>query len=129
MQKLTKAEEEIMRIIWQVEPCTVADIRNYIVEQLGREKPPHSTISTLVKNILNKGFLDYKEYGRTWVYSAKISQSEYSHSSLKKLVNNFFEGSMNALVSFIVKKEDLSKEEINALLKKLDEAENRKQDD
>ncbi|MEO0341404.1 MAG: BlaI/MecI/CopY family transcriptional regulator, partial [Bacteroidota bacterium] len=113
MQKLTKAEEEIMRIIWQVEPCTVADIRNYIVEKQGKEKPPHSTISTLVKNILNKGYLDHQEYGRTWVYSAKITQAEYSHTSIKKLVNNFFEGSMNALVSFIVKKEDLSKEEIS----------------
>ena len=122
MEKLTKAEEEIMRIIWELEPCTVADIRNYIEQELGQPKPPHSTISTLVANINKKGYLSYKAYGRTYVYAAKVSKQNYSHKSIQKLVNNFFEGSMNSLVSFLVKEKELSKEELNSLLEKLDQA-------
>lgn len=129
MEKLTKAEEEIMRIIWELEPCTVGDIRKYLADQPGAEKPPHSTISTLVANINKKGFLDFQAYGRTYVYSAKVTQEDYSRKSVKKLVRNFFGGSMNALVSFLVKQEELSKEELSALLEKLEDVEKRQNDD
>ena len=122
MEKLTKAEEEIMRIIWELEPCTVADIRNYIEQEQGLPKPPHSTISTLVANISRKGYLLHKAYGRTYVYSAQVAKEDYSRGRLKKLVNNFFEGSMDSLVSFMVKDEELSVEEFSGLLKRLEEA-------
>ena len=122
MEKLTKAEEEIIRIIWQIEPCTVGDIRAFIAKEQAGQKPPHSTISSLVANIKEKGYLTHKTYGRTFVYSSKVSQAQYSHKSLRKLVNNFFDGSMNSLVSFLVKKEELSKKELEALLHRLDEA-------
>ena len=126
MEKLTKAEEGLMRIIWLLEPCTVADIRSYIEKEQGLPKPPHSTISTLVANISKKGFLSHKAYGRTYVYAAKIGKGDYSHKSLKKLVNNFFEGSMNSLVSFMVKEEELSVEELTKLLERLDNADKKK---
>jgi predicted transcriptional regulator len=126
MEKLTKAEEEIMRIIWELEPCTVADIRNHIEQELGSEKPPHSTISTLVANIREKGYLSHKAYGRTYVYAAQVSKDDYSRGRLKKLVNHFFAGSMDALVSFMVKEEELSVDELADLLKRLEEAEKKK---
>lgn len=122
MEKLTKAEEEIMRIIWELEPCTVGDIRTYIEEEQGLEKPPHSTISTLVANISKKGYLNHKAYGRTYVYAAKVLKEDYSRGRLKKLVNQFFEGSMNSLVSFMVQEEELSREELSDLLQRLDES-------
>ena len=121
-EKLTKAEEEIMRIIWEMEPCTVADIRDYIEKQ-GAPKPPHSTISTFVKNIYEKGLLTHKAYGRTYVYSSTVSKADYSAKTVRKLVNNFFEGSMNSLVSFLVKEKELSRDELQNLLNRLDEAE------
>ncbi|HKK74538.1 MAG TPA: BlaI/MecI/CopY family transcriptional regulator [Saprospiraceae bacterium] len=126
MEKLTKAEEEIMRIIWELEPCTVGDIRAYIEEQQGSPKPPHSTISTLVANISKKGYLSHKAYGRTYVYSAQVDKEDYSKGRLQKLVNNFFEGSMNSLVSFMLEEEELSKEELSDLLQRLDKADKKR---
>lgn len=126
MEKLTKAEEEIMRIIWELAPCTVADIRNYIEQEQGLPKPPHSTVSTLVANISKKGYLAHKAYGRTYVYSAKVSKDDYSRGRLKKFVNNFFEGSMDSLVSFLVKEDELSVEELSELLKRLEEADKKR---
>lgn len=122
MKKLTKAEEDIMHIIWEIGPCTVGDIRNYIAEKQGQKKPPHSTISTMVRILDEKGFLDHETYGRTFVYSPQISKEQYSKQSLRKLVEDYFGGSMNRLVSFLVKEDDLSTEELSDLLDKLEDA-------
>jgi len=113
-----------MQIIWEIGPCTVADIRAYMAEQLGAPKPPHSTVSTIVRILDHKkGFLEHKAYGRTYEYHPLISKEEYSRQSLRKLVSDYFGGSMNRLVSFLVKKNELSPEEINELLRHLDEEE------
>ena len=122
MKKLTKAEEEIMQIIWEIAPCTVADIRNYMEQELGMKKPPHSTVSTMVRILDDKkGFLKHTAYGRTFVYEPAVSKEEYSHQSVQKLVRDYFGGSMNRLVSFLVKEEDLSLGELNELMDKLEE--------
>ncbi|MEM6964789.1 MAG: BlaI/MecI/CopY family transcriptional regulator [Bacteroidota bacterium] len=116
MKKLTKAEEEIMQIIWRLGRCTVTDILN----ELGDPKPPRSSISSIVQ-ILEKErkFLGYKAYGRTYEYFPIVSKDEYSKFSLKKIVNNYFEGSMNNLVSFLVKENDLDVKALGELLDKL----------
>ena len=122
MKKLTKAEEEIMQIIWEIAPCTVADIRNYMEQELGMKKPPHSTISTMVRILDDKkNFLKHTAYGRTFVYEPAVSKAEYSHQSVQKLVRDYFGGSMNRLVSFLVKEEDLSLNELNELVDHLEE--------
>ncbi len=124
MKKLTKAEEEIMQIIWEIAPCTVSDIREYMVEQMGMKKPPHSTVSTMVRILDDKkGFLKHKAYGRTFVYEPRISKEAYSRQSVQKLVRDYFEGSMDRLVSFLVKEEDLSLRELNELVERLEEEE------
>lgn len=120
MKKLTKAEEDIMQIIWRLGRCTVRDIREDIG---GKELPPHSTISTFVRILEEKGFVDHKAYGRTYEYFPIIKKEAYSKRSLHKLVDEYFEGSMNSLVSFLVKENDLSVEELNELLNKLEEEE------
>lgn len=122
MKKLTKAEEEIMQIIWEITPCTVADIRNYMEQELGMKKPPHSTVSTMVRILDDKkGFLKHTAYGRTFVYEPAVSKEEYSRQSVQKLVRDYFGGSMNRLVSFLVKEEDLSLNELNELVDHLEE--------
>lgn len=120
MKKLTKAEEEIMQIIWRLDRCTVTDILN----ELGEPKPPRSSISSIVQ-ILEKErkFLGFKAYGRTYEYFPIVSKDEYSKFSLKKIVNNYFEGSMNNLVSFLVKENDLDVKELGELLDKLSDEE------
>ena len=121
MTKLTKAEEEIMQIIWQLGPCTVSDIRNYMEKEMGMSKPPHSTVSTFVRNLEEKGALDHKAYGRTYEYFPLISKEDYTGQTLRKIVSDYFDGSMNRLVSFLVKEEDLSVKELSDLLNRLEE--------
>ncbi len=120
LQKLTKAEEEIMQIIWELGPCTVSDVRTYIADSLGQKKPPHSTISTMIRILEKKGFLGHKAYGRTYEYRPLITKEDYSKFSLKTLVKDYFGGSTNRLVSFLVKEKDLSISELNELLDRLD---------
>ncbi|NRB64806.1 MAG: BlaI/MecI/CopY family transcriptional regulator [Saprospiraceae bacterium] len=124
MKRLTRAEEEIMHIIWEIAPCTVADIRNYIEHQLGQERPPHSTISTLVRILDDKkAFLTHRAFGRTFEYTPTITKAEYSRQRLQKLVGDYFEGSMHGMVSFLVREKDLSTKELEALLDRLNQEE------
>ena len=115
MQKLTNAEEEIMQIIWKLERCTVSDI----IGTMKGEKPPHSTVSSTVRILEKKGFVDHKAYGRTYEYFYIISKEKYSKKTLSSLVKNYFGGSMNQMVSFLVQEEKLSKEELNDLVKQI----------
>ncbi|HMQ59561.1 MAG TPA: BlaI/MecI/CopY family transcriptional regulator [Flavilitoribacter sp.] len=119
--KLTRAEEDIMQIIWQLGPCTVSQIRDFMEQSLGQPKPPHSSISTIVRILEEKGVLDHKAYGRTYEYFPKISKEDYSRDSLQKLVTDYFDGSMKRLVSFLVEEKDLSLRELNDLIDKLED--------
>ena len=121
MRRLTKAEEEIMQIIWQLGRCTVSDIRNYMERELGMKKPPHSSVSTIVRILEEKGFLSHKAYGRTYEYFPLLEKASYSKSSLKRWVSDYFEGSMSNLVSFMVKENDLSMKELTDMLDQLEE--------
>lgn len=116
MQKLTRAEEDVMQYIWKLERCTVADI----LGQIGDPKPPHSSISSIVRILEKKGFVDHKAYGRTYEYFPLVSKTEYSKRSIKSLVSNYFGGSVNQLVSFLVKEEDLSLNELSEILDQIE---------
>lgn len=119
-QKLTKAEEEIMQLIWEEqEPITVSQLINKMPEPY----PPHSTISSIIRILESKGFVDHKTYGRTHAYYHIIEKKEYSKFSLKKLVGNYFEGSVNELVSFLVKENDLSIKELTAIINQIEQEE------
>ena len=120
MKKLTRAEEEIMQAIWALGEGTVGDIRTCLEEQLQQPKPAQSTVSTIARILLDKGFLEHRAYGRTFVYSPRVSKEEYSRQSIQQLVSDYFGGSTNRLVSFLVKQEDLTLEELNRLMEKLD---------
>lgn len=119
MKKLTAAEEEIMRFFWQFGPSTVSGI----IELMEDPKPPHSTISSIVRILEKKGYLDHKAYGRTYEYFPKVEKKSYQKFSLNKLAEGFFNNSPEELLSFLVKEEKVDKE---ALQKLLDELENKK---
>jgi len=120
MEKLTKAEEEVMQHIWELGRCTVSQI----LEKIGDPHPPHSTISSIVRILEKKGFVDHKAYGRTYEYFPMIERETYSKKSLKKLVSNYFSGSADQLVSFLVKEKELSLKELGEILKKLEKDQN-----
>ena len=120
MQKLTPAQEEIMHHVWQLDECTVGDIREAVAKDRGK-KPAHSTISTLMLALLDRGFLNHREYGRTFVYTPAITREAYGRRSLSELIRGFFGGSPALAVSHLVQAEQLNLEELNELVRQLEE--------
>lgn len=112
---LTKAEEEIMQIIWSKGRVLVSDI----LDELGEPRPPHSTISSIVRILEKKGFVGHKAYGRTYEYFALLPKEEYSKHTVRNLIEEYFGGSANSLVSFLVKEKDLSLKELAELMEVL----------
>ena len=115
IKSLTRAEEEIMQYIWQLGRCTVSNI----IDDLKDPKPPHSSISSIVRILERKGFVDHKSYGRTYEYFPLISKEDYSKGSVLSLIREYFDGSTPQLVSFLVAKEETSIEELQELIKEL----------
>lgn len=116
MKNLTKAEEEIMQIIWKIEPCTVGQIRDFMEQKLKIEKPAHSTVSTFLRLLVEKSFLHYKEYGKTFLYSSCVSKQQYSYKSIKKIIGDYFKGSPKELMSFLIDNNDISLKEIQEIV-------------
>lgn len=117
MKRLTRVEEEIMQQIWRMESGSVQEI----IEALNQEpKPPHSTISSVVRILENKGFLGHRTEGRSYVYFPIITKAEYGSGSLEKLIGSYFGGSPKKLLSFLVNKEDLSLKDIQELQDRLE---------
>ncbi len=109
-----------MHHVWSVGECTVGDLRDRIETESGK-RPAHSTISTLMLALDERGFLTHREYGRTFVYTPAITREAYGRQRLKRLVTSFFGGSGTAAVSYLVKDENLSLDELNALVRQLEE--------
>ncbi|MCB9308768.1 MAG: BlaI/MecI/CopY family transcriptional regulator [Lewinellaceae bacterium] len=116
-RKLTRAEEEVMQLFWEKGPSLVSSL----IDSMPEPKPAHSTISTIVRILEKKGFLDHKAYGKTYEYFPIITKNAYSKFSLKGLIKNYFEGSANALVNFLVEENALSLAELEELKKEIEE--------
>ena len=116
MQKLTKAEEEVMQLIWDIGRGTVSDL----LDRCPEPKPPHSTISSVVRILEKKGFVDHKAYGKTHEYFPIITKETYGSRSLGDVLRNYFDGSVSRLVSQLAEGEKLSTEELEALRRLLD---------
>lgn len=112
---LTRAEEDIMQIIWELETCIVRDI----IDHLGQPDIPHSTVSSVVRILEKKGFVTHKAYGKTHEYRPAISKEEYAQQNVRSLMKKYFSGSPSQLVSFILQKNDLDLNELNALKQSL----------
>lgn len=109
-----------MHLVWALGECTVGDLRDAVERKEGK-KPAHSTISTLILALDERGFVTHKKYGRTFVYRPAISRELYGRQSLGQLIQNFFGGSAAVAVSQLAKSENLSLEALNALVRKLEE--------
>lgn len=116
MKELTKAEEEIMQVLWELEEANVASIIN----QLPEPKPAYNTVSTIVRILENKGFVDFRKQGRGHIYFPIVAKSDYSNQYLNKFLSGYFQGSFKSMVSFFVKKNDLSMQEMEEILKIID---------
>jgi len=115
MKQLTKAEEDIMQILWDLEEGNVANI----IEQLPEPKPAYNTVSTIVRILENKEFVSYRKEGRGHIYFPKVSKNDYSNQTLNKLMNGYFQGSFKSMVSFFVKRNDIDIQEMESILKEI----------
>src|SRR6478609_12189730 len=111
IKELTKAEEQIMQILWALQEGIVKDI----LEQMPDPKPAYNTVSTVVRVLEGKGFIDHKAYGNSHVYFPVISEDEYRKFTFDKLMNNYFDNSYKSLVSFIADEKKLGIKELDEL--------------
>ena len=118
LPSLTKAEEEIMQIIWRLERCLVRDI----IDQLGQPDIPHRTVSSVVRILEKKVFVNHTAYGKTHEYIAVLSKEEYAQQNVKSLISKYFGGSPKQLVSFLVQENNLDLKELNELMQSLNKS-------
>lgn len=115
MKQLTKAEEEVMQVLWQLEKCNVAAI----IDELPEPKPAYNTVSTIVRILESKGFVNHEQEGKGYLYFPLLKKSDYSNQSINKLVDGYFQGSFKSMVSFFMKKNDMNLSELEAILKEI----------
>jgi predicted transcriptional regulator len=118
MKTLTKAEEQVMQVLWQIGEGFIRDI----MEAVPPPKPHQNTIATILKILVEKEFVSIRTFGRQHQYFPMVSKDAYSKSSFKTLVKSYFSGSFTEAVSFMVKEKNLSVEELEALLTELKKA-------
>jgi BlaI family penicillinase repressor len=115
MKQLTKAEEEIMQILWQLKEGNVAGI----IEEMLEPKPAYNTVSTIVRILESKYFVGHRKEGKGYIYFPLVERETYSNQSMNKLMDNYFNGSFKSMVSFFMKKNDLDTKELEAILKEI----------
>ncbi|HPF93058.1 MAG TPA: BlaI/MecI/CopY family transcriptional regulator [Tenuifilaceae bacterium] len=110
--ELTKAEEQIMQIIWRLEKVFVKDI----IDQLPEPKPAYNTVSTIVRILEKKGFVGHNAFGKTHQYYPLVSKKEYTGKFMRGFIKNYFGNSYRQMVSFFAKEEDLSVKEMEEII-------------
>jgi BlaI family transcriptional regulator, penicillinase repressor len=115
LKELTKAEDQVMQILWNLKTGFVKDI----IEQMPEPKPAYNTISTIVRILETKGFVDHKAYGKTHEYFPVISKEKYTKFYLNNLLKGYFNGSFQNLVSFFAKENKLDNKAIEKLLEEI----------
>src|SRR5688572_30123776 len=119
LKELTKAEDQVMQILWRLQKGFVKDI----IDEMPNPKPAYNTVSTIVRILETKGFVDHKAYGKTHEYFPMITRDKYTKFYLNNLIKGYFNGSFQNLVSFFAKE---NKMDVHDLEKLLDELKNQK---
>ena len=122
MRTLTKAEEQIMQVLWKLGKAFLRDI----VDEMSNPKPHQNTVATLLKILVDKEFVGITVLGRHHEYYPLISKEEYSKKTMKQIVKGYFEGSFSNVVSFMVREKNISIEELEKLLQQIKKQQNQK---
>ena len=123
MKSLTKAEEQVMQILWQLNHGFLKDIMDLMPEP----KPHSNTVATILKILIEKGFVNFEVQGRNNLYKPAVSKAEYGKKSINQLVKGYFEGSAANLLSHFVNENKLSQQDLEALLEQIKNAKNNNQ--
>jgi predicted transcriptional regulator len=111
MQELTKAEEQVMQCLWKLKKGFLKDI----VEQFPEPRPAYTTISTVVRVLVKKGFIAYNSYGKVNEYFPKLGKNEYAKKQLKGTVRDYFEGSVTSFASFFTTDKEMHVDELEEI--------------
>ena len=101
-----------MLILWEMKESLVKDI----IDKMDPPKPAYNTVSTVVRVLESKGFVDHKAVGNTHIYFPVISEAQYKHFAFDKVMNNYFENDYQRLMSFLVKEKNLDMQELDELI-------------
>lgn len=112
MKELTKAEEQIMQVLWEMESALVKEL----IERLPTPKPAYNTVSTIVRILEQKKFVSHTSEGKSHKYHPLISKKDYTKMFMKGFVSRYFSGSYQQMVSFFTKEDNLSLDELEELL-------------
>jgi predicted transcriptional regulator len=115
MKALTKAEEQVMQVLWKLEQAFLRDI----VDAMPSPRPHQNTVATLLKILVEKEFVGVNVIGRQHQYYPLLSKEDYSKRSMRQLVKGYFEGSFSNVVTFLVKENNISVEELESLLQQI----------
>ena len=113
MEKLNHSEEAIMRILWEIKRGVLRDI----LDRLPPPPPPYTTVSSIVRSLEKKSYVGHKAYGKTYEYYPLVTKAAYRRQSFNTLLKNYFEGSAEKVVSFMVKEKKLKPHEIEEIKK------------
>ncbi len=122
LRELTKAEEQVMLILWEMKEGIVKEV----IDQMEPPKPAYNTVSTVIRVLEGKGFIAHKAIGNTHIYYPLISEEQYKHFAFDKVMNNYFENNYQSLVSFLVKEKNMDMDELDELIALAEKLKNKK---
>lgn len=117
MKQLTAKEEEIMTLFWAEGPMFVKELLAFY----NAPKPHFNTLSTIVRGLEEKGFLDHESFGNSYKYIVAISEAKYRNGTLKKIVDRYFDNSWLGVVSSLIREEEISTEELKRLINEVEQ--------
>lgn len=115
MKRLNHKEEEVMTILWRLQNAFVNDILN----EMDEPKPPYNTVSSIVRKLVSEGLIGYEAFGKTHRYFPILQKEDYRANAFRRFMDNYFGGSPSALLSYFVQEENLDPADLDELLAKL----------
>ena len=117
MNKLTRAEEQVMQVLWEMERGLVKDM----LEHFPEPKPAYNTVSTIIRILEKKGFVDHKAYGTTYEYFPVISKEQYANFHFSDFMKNYFNDSFPTLAAYFAQENNLSMKDMEELLRQTEQ--------
>ncbi|WP_419802006.1 BlaI/MecI/CopY family transcriptional regulator [Mucilaginibacter sp.] len=121
IKELTRAEEQIMQVLWQLKKAFVKEV----LDELPLPKPAYNTVSTFIRILETKGFISHNAFGKSHQYFPIISKEEYQNFSADKLLTGYFDNSVERMFSFFVEKEKIDLKEADEILKLIEKLKNK----
>jgi len=121
IKELTRAEEQVIQVLWTLEKAFVKEI----IDELPEPKPAYNTVSTIIRILETKGFVAHEAFGKSHQYYAIVSREDYKSFATGKLLSNYFDNSVERMFSFFVKEEKIDLKEADEIMKLMEKLKNK----